>query len=377
MSMLGVLGGLKPYFKVKQRAEISNLTFDLCKLGTALLVACSMVITAKQYFGEFIHCSINDKLSLKVFESYCFMAGTYTVPHDASSTLHHGVGLAEASREDSSTLHHNFYQWVPLVLVLQAAACYLPWQLWKGCEGGRVSKLLAKVSQDPLTETPVEEQVESLGTFLLTHRGWYNSTALRLLVCQALTLATSIGQLYAMDLLLGGRFLALGGAVTDYSVLRTALATTFPTVTICSMELFGVSGSNKRVSGMCTLPVNIVNEKVYLVLWFWFLLATLVAAVQLVRQLLLLASSLRSLLSPGLSSTLSSPRQVQQLVTRGSYGDTVLLQLVAANTDSSQFAELVRLLVRGQTLEDSRVSQVLGLSRHQDLLDVSVVKPRL
>ena len=287
------------------------------------------------------------------------MAGTYTVPHDASSTLHHGVGLAEASREDSSTLHHNFYQWVPLVLVLQAAACYLPWHLWKGCEGGRVSKLLAKVSQDPLTETPVEEQAESLGTFLLTHRGWYNSTALRLLVCQALTLATSIGQLYSMDLLLGGRFLALGGAVTDYSVLRTALATTFPTVTICSMELFGVSGSNKRVSGMCTLPINIVNEKVYMVLWFWFLLATLVAAVQLVRQLLLLASSLRSLLSPGLSSTLSSPRQVllhsspsplttsqvQQLVTRGSYGDTVLLQLVAANTDSSQFAELVRLLV--------------------------------
>ena len=36
---------------------------------------------------------------------------------------------------------------------------------------------------------------------------------------------------------------------------------------------------------------------------------------------------------------------MQQLVTRGSYGDTVLLQLVAANTDSSQFAELVRLLV--------------------------------
>ena len=33
-------------------------------------------------------------------------------------------------------------------------------------------------------------------------------------------------------------------------------------------------------------------------------------------------------------------------MTRGSYGDTVLLQLVAANTDSSQFAELVRHLVR-------------------------------
>lgn len=375
--MLGVLSGVLHYFKVKQCADISNLTFDLCKLGTALLLACSMAICAKQYFGEFIHCSIHSELNLKVFESYCFMAGTFTVPHDPSSSLHRGVGLAEAGRQDSSTLHHNYYQWVPLLLVLQAAASYLPWHLWKAWEGGRVGKLLAKVSQDPLTETPVEEQVGALGTFLLTHRGWYDSRALRLLVCQALTLAASLGQLYAMDLLLGGRFLALGGAVTDYALLRNALATTFPKVTICSMELFGPSGSTEMVSGMCTLPVNIVNEKVYLLLWFWFLLVTLVASVQLARQLMLLASSLRSLLSPGLSSTLSSPRQVQQLVTRGSYGDTVLLQLVAANTDSSQFAELVRHLVRGQTLEDSRVSQVLGLSRHQDLLDVSVVKPRL
>ena len=30
-SMLGVLNGVLHYFKVKDRADISNLTFDLCK----------------------------------------------------------------------------------------------------------------------------------------------------------------------------------------------------------------------------------------------------------------------------------------------------------------------------------------------------------
>ena len=35
-----------------------------------------------------------------------------------------GHGL---SREDKEHVFHSYYQWVPLVLVLQAAFCYLPW----------------------------------------------------------------------------------------------------------------------------------------------------------------------------------------------------------------------------------------------------------
>ena len=41
----------------------------------------------------------------------------------------------------------------------QAALNYLPWVAWKAMEGGRVTRLLAKVSRELLTETPVEEQV--------------------------------------------------------------------------------------------------------------------------------------------------------------------------------------------------------------------------
>ena len=34
----------------------------------------------------------------------------------------HGLG-----RQDQEHVFHSYYQWVPLVLVLQAAFCYLPW----------------------------------------------------------------------------------------------------------------------------------------------------------------------------------------------------------------------------------------------------------
>ena len=70
---------------------------------------------------------------VQVFESYCFMEETYTlaVKKNCSSendtmlydcAVGHGLG-----RQDQEHVFHSYYQWVPLVLVLQAAFCYLPW----------------------------------------------------------------------------------------------------------------------------------------------------------------------------------------------------------------------------------------------------------
>ena len=57
---------------------------------------------------------------------------------------------------------------------------------------------------------------------------------------------------------------------------------------------------------------------------------------------------------------------MKYLVTGGSYGDTVLLQLIAANCDSSQFSALVQHLVREgpqARLEDTTVSHHLHLAK--------------
>ena len=62
----------------------------------------------------------------------------------------------------------------------------------------------------------------------------------------------------------------------------------FPRVVMCSMGAFGLTASVSKISGLCTLPVNIVNEKIYLVLWFGFLMHTIVSFIQLIRQAYLL-----------------------------------------------------------------------------------------
>ena len=89
------------------------------------------------------------------------MTSTYTLPIMSNTTsAHPGVySMHNAGGYEEGVTYHNYYQWVFLLLTLQACVCYLPLHLWKGMEGGRVGKLLAKISEDPLTETPVTEQV--------------------------------------------------------------------------------------------------------------------------------------------------------------------------------------------------------------------------
>ena len=46
----------------------------------------------------------------------------------------------------------------------------------------------------------------------------------------------------------------------------------FPKVAKCTFERFGPTGTIEVFDGLCVLPINIINEKIYIFLWFWFVL---------------------------------------------------------------------------------------------------------
>ena len=165
----------------------------------------------------------------------------------------------------------------------------------------------------------------------------------------------------------------------------------FPRLVVCDLELFGVTGSFTKASGLCTLPINIVNEKIYLVLWLTFIAASLVSLLQLLHQALFLAPVFRPYVIPRLSSSTLVSRKVIRVVWSASvhqlvqsrsgeqaddarllrwHGNTrlftlltpnkqldndlifqVLLQLIASNCDTSQFSALVQQLTHEQRLE--------------------------
>lgn len=65
-------------------------------------------------------------------------------------------------------------------------------------------------------------------------------------------------------------------------------------MTKCHFQLFGGSGTIQKFDALCVLGMNIINEKVYVVLWFWFMFLAVVTGITLVVRIVpLLIPSVR------------------------------------------------------------------------------------
>lgn len=48
-------------------------------------------------------------------------------------------------------------------------------------------------------------------------------------------------------------------------------------VTKCIFHKYGPSGSIQQHDALCVMALNIIHEKIYTVLWFWFLILFIVS----------------------------------------------------------------------------------------------------
>jgi hypothetical protein len=93
--------------------------------------------------------------------------------------------------------------------------------------------------------------------------------------CEYLNLLLCIASVYLTDVLLGSHFWSYGIDLIEevrseepsFVVSSTKL---FPSVTKCDFYEYGAGGSLQLLSTLCVLPMNVVNEKVFVFLWFWY-----------------------------------------------------------------------------------------------------------
>ena len=59
----------------------------------------------------------------------------------------------------------------------------------------------------------------------------------------------------------------------------------FPKVSGCTIKAYGVSGEMEEASGMCVLSLNILNEKIFAVLWVWFVILAILSSLDIVYRI--------------------------------------------------------------------------------------------
>ncbi|XP_071447479.1 innexin inx1 [Hetaerina americana] len=365
--MYKLLGGLKDYLKW-QDIVTDNAVFRLHNLfTTVMLLSFSLIVTATQYVGNPIQC-IASGVPMKVINTYCWITSTFTMPdafyrQAGVEVAHPGVGpdiprglpgggLYGRGAEDDPRKYYTYYQWVCFVLFFQAILCYTPKWLWDNWEGGLMRTIVMGLNVGLHTEKDKKKKKEVLIDYLLKHIKRHNMYALRYWMCEFLCLVNIIGQLYLMNHFFDGEFISYGLKVASFSEQSQEeradpMVYVFPRVTKCTFHKFGPSGSLVRHDSLCVLPLNVVNEKTYVFLWFWFIiLATLLSALVAYRAILLAAPSLR----PRLLSARhrgSVPRETADIVAReAEVGDWWLLYMLGRNIDPCIYKEVVAELAK-------------------------------
>lgn len=345
--MLDLFGSLKAAIK-RREITTDNAIFKLHYLFTSiLLIAFSLMVTARQYFGNPIDCIQPDNIPF--INVYCWIHSTYTMPgafHNkvlGSEIAHPGVENSKGQLDDRK--FYAYYQWVCFVLFFQALLFYLPRYLWRMWEGGLLANIISGLNVCVLSEDDKNNKKKILLEYLTRTFRRHTMYAVKYYLCEVLCLVNVIGQMYLMNRFLGGEFLDYGSRVLEFSETNQDNRTdpmvyVFPRMTKCVFHKYGTSGDIQKHDALCVLPLNIVNEKIYIFLWFWFIILAVLTSILLCYRVVIIAfPRLRPQILHAIAR-LTPNKTISSLLRNANLGDWFLFYLLGKNIDPVTFREI-------------------------------------
>lgn len=107
------------------------------------------------------------------------------------------------------------------------------------------------------------------------------------MIVKTLYLINALGQLIMIQRYLG--FESIADIIYGIHILRDILnghdwqvTQVFPRVGFCYVELKFLGASTNAVTAQCVLPLNMLNEKIFIFLWWWLTAAALITATSLI-----------------------------------------------------------------------------------------------
>lgn len=292
-------------FKSSRSSIISDSIDRLNYFLTAGLFGFFVALSCcKQYLGTPIKCTApyEYKQSWDSYvDSFCFTGHLYYTKGDVP------IDLNERREKQ-----FYYYQWVPFVLTLQAFLFYLPYWMWSAIqkhfpididivvmhskelrhfeeEAERKEKLnrLTSYLVDTLKLTRAENQRSRFGKYYGQVRG--STMAILYLAVKTLFLVNIVGQFFALCAFIGSGYRVFGWKMArlywnsggDWA----SESKIFPRTAFCDVPAKTLGNTNIH-SVSCVLPINALNEKIYLFLWFWFVIVGVCTAINLTYSLI-------------------------------------------------------------------------------------------
>jgi len=306
VGLFSSIGEHMPIFREDKQLEacpeswVNRLHYRITCL--LLLIAVTMLTCTEWISGtdSIIDCMHGPGLPESVVKWYCYIQGTFTIPrhyvdHDTELGNHvsqTGVGPYNPAVDDVSV--KAYYQWVPFMLFLQCIMFYIPHMIYEMAEGKKVKRIMGSLHLFVLNREKRKGAEEDLAKYFVETMGIHDIWSIKILLAHSLYLVNVVGQIFFTDAFLGNEFSKYGFSAASFLETEPSdridpMSEVFPRVTKCTFHKYGPSGTIQRHDVQCILPINIINEKIYVALWFWLMILACLSVLDIIHHLILVS----------------------------------------------------------------------------------------
>jgi len=203
-------------------------------------------------------------------------------------------------------------------------------------------------------KTPDDKKIDTLVNYMkerrldeYEHKVW----AAKFYFCELLNLINVIVQMRWTDRFLGYSFSRYGSEVLEWADIDPEnrvdpMSRVFPRMTKCMFQKFGPTGTIQNFDAICVLGMNIINEKIFVVLWFWYILLTLATALNLLYPVVTwfvpaIRGRLVILENLGIRPNHDQQLKIDKMVSETSHSDWLILYYLAQCMDKKNFYNFI------------------------------------
>ena len=240
--------------------------------------------------------------------------------------------------------------WVPYFLFFQSLSLFIPSLLYRFFEDRRTECVLSELWNISPWRQPREDAYGDIGTYF---QDWYNNQtwwAVKLVLCDALNVIVVILNIFFVDWYLSYNFLMYGPQSLSHLTTTPEkqgldpFDVLFPKMTKCTLNTYGPSGTIQRHDGLCVLPINVFNEKLYLFIWFLFMtLGGLIIVYSIIGSVIMLSRDFRKsfLCIYILPSRKDLKKRLCRILDMTGFGDWMMFYMIAKNIDRVVFTQVM------------------------------------
>jgi len=219
-------------------------------------------------------------------------------------------------------------------------------------------KFLVRNARGKIIEDAEEKRDDLIQTFQEHLHNKYNKYAAMFYICETTNLLVVISQIFVVNRFLNYEFLSYGPEVWHYYSLPpeervmqnlNPMCEAFPRIASCDFVRYGSGGEQEKKNALCILGLNMINDKIFLVVWFWYFFLLIVGVFRLCYRIVtvsfwkiryrLIRWKIRRYFKKD-----ENDRHIEHYVEHCSLGDWLVLYQMAKNMNKRFFTDFLNAL---------------------------------